>query len=72
MTFGRHLRGCGRPPGCPGRRLARRAGVPLSTLLSSEGDNGFPSLPAALRLAKALGVPAERFAEGVEAPAEED
>jgi hypothetical protein len=35
-------------------------------------DRGFPALPAALRLAGALGVPVERFAEGVEDPAEEE
>jgi hypothetical protein len=31
-----------------------------------------PSLPVLLRLAEALGVPVERFAEGVEDPAGEE
>jgi DNA-binding transcriptional regulator YiaG len=52
--------------------LARRAGIPLSTLRGWEGDRGFPELPAARRLAEALGVPVERFAAGLEDPAEED
>jgi transcriptional regulator with XRE-family HTH domain len=51
--------------------LARRAGVPGSTLRHWEHDRGFPGVPAFLRLAEALGVPAERLAEGVEDPAEE-
>jgi hypothetical protein len=37
----------------------------MSTLCNWEGDRG---LPAHLRLAQALGVPVERFAEGVETP----
>ena len=46
--------------------------MPASTLRGWENDRGFPGLPAALRLAEALGVPVERFAEGVEDPAEEE
>jgi transcriptional regulator with XRE-family HTH domain len=49
--------------------LARRAGVPVSTLRNWEADRGFPGLTALLRLAGALGVPVERFAGGVEDPA---
>ena len=52
--------------------LARRWGGPVGTLRGWEGDRGFPGLPAALRLAGALGVPVERFAEGVEDPEEEE
>jgi transcriptional regulator with XRE-family HTH domain len=48
--------------------LARQAGVPVSTLRHWEGDRGMPGLPVLLRLAEALGVPVERFAEGVEDP----
>jgi hypothetical protein len=48
------------------------AAVPLSTLRNEASDRGMPDLPAALRLAAALGVPVERFAEGVEDPAEDD
>jgi hypothetical protein len=35
-------------------------------------SEGMPSLPVSLQLVKALGVPVERFAEGVEDPAEEE
>jgi transcriptional regulator with XRE-family HTH domain len=52
--------------------LARRAGVPVGTLRNWEADRGFPGLPALLRLAAALGVPVERFAEGVEDPVMDD
>src|SRR5437588_1950129 len=52
--------------------LARRAGVPVSTLRNWEGDRGMPGLPASARLAEALGVPVERFAEGVEDPQDEE
>jgi len=46
--------------------------VPVSTLRNWEDDRGFPGMPAFLRLAEALGVPAERLAEGVDDPAEEE
>jgi hypothetical protein len=46
--------------------------VPVSTLRGWENDRGFPNLAAGVRLAEALGVPAERLAEGVEDPAELD
>jgi transcriptional regulator with XRE-family HTH domain len=49
--------------------VARRVGVPGSTLRHWEGDRGMPGLPVLRRLAEALGVPLERFAEGVEDPA---
>jgi transcriptional regulator with XRE-family HTH domain len=52
--------------------LARRAVVPVSSVRNWEGDRGFPGLAACLRLAAALGVPLERFAEGVEDPADLD
>ena len=52
--------------------LARRAGVPVSTLRHWENDRGFPGIPAFLRLAEALGVPAERLAEGADDPAENE
>jgi HTH-type transcriptional regulator, cell division transcriptional repressor len=69
MSFGQHLRGLRVAAGLSRPELARRAGVPAGTLRSWEGDRGFPPLPALLRLAGALGVPVERFAEGVEDPA---
>jgi transcriptional regulator with XRE-family HTH domain len=68
MTFGGHLRALRGVAGLSRAELARRAGVPASTLRNWEGDRGFPALPAALRLAAALGVPVERFAEGTEDP----
>ena len=43
--------------------------MPVSTLRHWEHDRGFPAIPAFLRLAEALGVPAERLAEGVDDPA---
>jgi transcriptional regulator with XRE-family HTH domain len=70
MSFGGHLRTL-REKACLSRaELARRAGVPVSTLRHWENDRGFPHLAACLRLAEALGVPAERLAEGVDDPAE--
>jgi transcriptional regulator with XRE-family HTH domain len=52
--------------------LARQASVPASTLRNWEGGRGFPGLPAALRLAEALGVPVESFAKGLEDPGEDE
>jgi transcriptional regulator with XRE-family HTH domain len=63
-------------PGSPAplsrAELAPRVGVPVSTLRHWEGDRGLPGLPVLLRLAQTLGVPVERFAEGVEDPAREE
>jgi transcriptional regulator with XRE-family HTH domain len=72
MSFGGHLRALRDEAGLSRAALARRAGVPASTLRHWEGDRGFPALAACLRLAGALGVPVERFAEGVEDPAEDE
>jgi transcriptional regulator with XRE-family HTH domain len=69
MSFGQHLRGLREGAGLSRAELARRAGVPAGTLRNWEADRGFPGLPALIRLAGALGVPVERFAEGVEDPA---
>jgi putative transcriptional regulator len=71
MSFGRHLRGLREEAGLSRAALARRAGVPVSTLRNWENDPGFPGLAAGLRLAGVLGVPVERLAEGVEDPAED-
>ena len=71
MTFGGHLRSLRELAGLSRAEVARQAGVPLSTLRNWESDRGFPSMAAFLRLAEALGVPAERLAEGVDDPAEE-
>jgi transcriptional regulator with XRE-family HTH domain len=69
MSFGQHLRGLREAAGLSRPQLARRAAVPVSTLRNWEAYRGFPGLPALLRLAGALGVPVERFAEGVDDPA---
>ena len=45
--------------------------MPVSTLRHWENGRGFPGMPALLRLAEALGVPAERLAERVDDPAQE-
>jgi putative transcriptional regulator len=72
MTLGEHLRALRGEAGLSRREVARRADVPASTLRNWENDRGFPALPAFLRLARTLGVPVERLAEGVEDPAEEE
>jgi transcriptional regulator with XRE-family HTH domain len=72
MSFGGHLRRLRLEPGVSRAELARRAGVPVSTLRNWENDRGSPTAPAFLRLAKALGVPAERLAEGVDDPAQDE
>ena len=72
MSFGLYLRTLRGEAKLSRAELAGRAGVPVSTLRDWENDRGFPAMPAILRLAKALGVTAERLAEGVEDPAGED
>ena len=72
MSFGQHLRGLRVAAGLSRAGLARQAGVPASTLRNWEGDRGMPGLPALVRLAAAMGMPVERFVEGVEDPAGED
>jgi transcriptional regulator with XRE-family HTH domain len=72
MSFGQHLRALREGAGLSRPELARKAGIPVGTLRNWEGDRGFPGLPALLRLAEALGVPVERFAEGVEDPHEDE
>jgi transcriptional regulator with XRE-family HTH domain len=72
MSFGSHLRALREAAGLSRAEAARRAGVPVSTLRNWEADRGMPSLSRSLRLAGAFGVPVERFAEGVEDPAEEE
>jgi DNA-binding XRE family transcriptional regulator len=72
MSFGRHLRGWREGAGLSRSELARKAGIPVSTLRNWEGDRGFPGLSACLRLAEALGMRVERFAAGVVDPHEEE
>jgi transcriptional regulator with XRE-family HTH domain len=68
MSFGPYLRGLRHGAGLSRTELARKAGVPVSTLRRWEGDRSMPGLAALVRLAQAPGVPVERFAEGVEDP----
>jgi transcriptional regulator with XRE-family HTH domain len=72
VSFGDHLRALREAAGLSRAELARKAGVPVSTLWNWEGGRGFPGLPACQRLAEALGLPVERLAEGVEDPEEEE
>jgi transcriptional regulator with XRE-family HTH domain len=72
MSFGGHMRALREEAGLSRPELARRASVSVSTLRNWESDRGFPGLPALARLAKALGVRVERFAEGVEEPGEDE
>jgi transcriptional regulator with XRE-family HTH domain len=65
MSFGQHLRGLREGAGLSRAALARKAGIPVSTLRNWEGDRGMPGVPAARRLADVLGVSVERLAEGV-------
>ena len=71
MSFGGHLRALRGAAKLYRAELARQAGAPVSTLRHWENDRGFPGVPASLRLAEALGVPAARLAEGVDDRAEE-
>src|SRR5262249_14719985 len=57
MSFGRHLRALREAAALSRAELARRVGVPVSTLRNWAGDRGLPGLPVSLRLAEALGVP---------------
>ena len=61
MSFGEQLRGLQGASGLSQPELARRAGVPVSTLRNWEADRGFSRLADCMRLARALGVPVERF-----------
>src|SRR5262245_30097122 len=70
MSFGGHLRAVREEAGLSRLELARQAGVTASILRNWEADRGMPSLAVLVRLAGALGVPVERFAEGVEDPAD--
>jgi transcriptional regulator with XRE-family HTH domain len=71
MSFGGRLRSLRAAAGLSRAEVARRTSVPACTLRNWGNDRGFPSVPAGVRLAEVLGVPAERLAEGVDDPAEE-
>ena len=70
MSFGGHLRTLRGAARLSRAELARRTGVPVSTLRKWENGRGFPGPAVCLRLAEALGVAVERLAEGVDDPAE--
>jgi len=72
MCFGQHMRTLREGAGLSRSELARRAGVPVSTLRNWEGDRGMPTVPVLLRLAQALGVRVERFTERGKDPAEDE
>jgi transcriptional regulator with XRE-family HTH domain len=72
MSFGQHLRTLRTAAWLSRADAARRARVPVSTLRGWENDRGFPTLAALVRLAEVYGVSLERFAEGVEDPAEDE
>ena len=72
MSYGGHLRTLRAEARLFRAEVARRASVPVSTLRNWENDRGFPGVPACLRRAEALGMPAERLAEGVDDPAQEE
>jgi transcriptional regulator with XRE-family HTH domain len=61
MSFGGHLQSLREGAGLSRPELARKAGLPVSTLRNWEGDRGFPGLPALERLARVLGVPVADF-----------
>ena len=71
MRLGGHLRTLRREARLSRAALARRAGVSVSTLRRRENGWGCPGVPAFLRLAEAMGVPAERLAVGADDPAED-
>jgi transcriptional regulator with XRE-family HTH domain len=72
LSFGQHLRQLREAAGLSRAALARRAGVPASTLRNWEADRPFPGVRAGLRLAGALRVTLERLAEGVEDPGDDE
>ncbi len=72
MSFGGHLQTLRGEARLSRAELARRVGVPASTLRNWEHHRGFPRLRALLRMPEALGVTVERIAEGVEDPGEEE
>ncbi len=72
MGFGQHLRQLREDAGLSRAELARRAGVPASTLRGWEGDRGFPGPIRPPAAGRGAGVPVERLAEGVGDPAEEE
>jgi len=61
MSFGGHLRALREQARLSRAELARRAGVPVSTLHNWENDRGFPGLAACLRPLAPGGALGRRF-----------
>jgi transcriptional regulator with XRE-family HTH domain len=72
VSFGHHLQALREKAGLSRSGLAQKVGVPVSTLRNWEAGRGFPPLAALVKLARVLGVPVGRFAEGVDDPAEDE
>ena len=71
-TLGERIARLRRAANMTQEELAAKAGEKLSSLRNWEGDRSMPRLPALLRLAEALGVPVERFAEAADDPQQEE
>ena len=66
MTFAALLKDLREKAGLTQHRLAELAGMPLGTLRQYEhGRRVWPTLDAAVKLADALGIPVERFADTI-------
>lgn len=63
MRFAEKLKGLRKAAGLTQEALARRAGVPLPSLRGHEQGQRVPSWASVCRLARALGVPTDAFAE---------
>jgi transcriptional regulator with XRE-family HTH domain len=72
MTFAQKLRQLRDTKGLSEARLSRESGIALGTLHSYGLGNRKPSLAAAVRIARALGVTCEAFADCEDVAVEED
>jgi transcriptional regulator with XRE-family HTH domain len=67
VRFGERLKRERQKRGYSARQLARLAGVPAATIIKVEsGERTYPSLPAALKIARALGVTLDYLAGAYE------
>jgi transcriptional regulator with XRE-family HTH domain len=71
MSFAEKLIELRRKVGLTQQELAQAGGLSISAVRSYEQDTQEPSLRNAVKLARALGVSVEAFADCVEAPAVE-
>jgi transcriptional regulator with XRE-family HTH domain len=72
MTFGQKLKNLRETAGMSQVQLASTSGVPVGTIRDYEQVKRDPLLPTAIKLAKALGVSVEVFAECVSKEESED